>query len=99
MATKQYDPLNLQWLRSRLLGDVLTPSDDGYQEARQVWNTAQQKAPALIVRCRDAADVIQAVNFARAHTLSVAVRSGGHSVAAYSSVEDGLMIDLSAMKA
>jgi FAD/FMN-containing dehydrogenase len=99
MVTQRYDPLDLQGLRSRLLGDVLTPSDDGYQEARQVWNTAQQKAPALIVRCRDAADVIQAVNFARAHNLSVAVRSGGHSVAAYGSVEDGLMIDLSAMKA
>jgi FAD/FMN-containing dehydrogenase len=64
-----------------------------------VWNGAFDRKPALIARCAGAADVTQAVNFARAHELLVAVRGGGHSLSGQSVCDGGLMIDLSPMKA
>jgi FAD/FMN-containing dehydrogenase len=64
-----------------------------------VWNGAIDRRPALIARCAGADDVVQAVRFAREHDLSISVRGGGHSVAGHAVVHDGLMIDLSLMKA
>ena len=88
----------LQELREALRGDVVTPSDPGYAEASQVWNGAHdERRPAVIVRCRGAADVIAAVGFARGNNLPIAVRGGGHSIAGYSTVDDGLVIDLEPM--
>jgi FAD/FMN-containing dehydrogenase len=57
-----------------------------------------QDRAALTARCSGTADVVDAVNFARERGLLVAVRGGGHSVAGLSTVRDGLMIDLSAMR-
>lgn len=59
--------------RSRLRGPLLTPDDHGYEDARQIWNGMHDKRPALIARCSGAADVIDAVNFARDHHLLAAV--------------------------
>lgn len=84
--------------RRSLRGLLLTRSDEGYDSARKIWNGAFDRHPALIARCTGAADVIQAVNFARAHELLVAVRGGGHSLSGQSVCEGGLMIDLSPMK-
>ncbi|RMF93025.1 MAG: FAD-binding oxidoreductase [Nitrospinota bacterium] len=81
-----------------LRGEVLTPSDAGYDEARLLWNGMHDKHPALIARCTGVADVIDAVNFARTHHLVVAVRGGGHNVAGTASCDGGIMIDLSLMK-
>jgi FAD binding domain/Berberine and berberine like len=84
-------------LREALRGEVLTPGDGGYAEAARVWNGAHVGSPAVIVRCRGAADVIEAVSFARIHGLQMAVRGGGHSVAGFSTNVGGIVIDLSAM--
>jgi FAD/FMN-containing dehydrogenase len=85
-------------LRAGLRGRLLLAQDEGYDEARRLWNGAFDRHPALIARCAGAADVVQAVNFARSHDLLTAVHSGGHSLSGQSACEGGLMIDLSPMK-
>ena len=88
----------VQELREAVRGEIVTPSDDGYAEACRVWNAAHDgHRPALVVRCGGAADVIAAVGFARGNGLPIAVRGGGHSVAGFSTCDDGIVIDLSPM--
>ena len=81
----------------KLRGCVITPSDADYERARHVWNGHIDRRPALIVRCRGVADVIDAVNFAREHALLVAVRGGAHNVAGHATCDGGTVIDLSGM--
>src|SRR5215218_10636326 len=83
---------------SRLRGQLLSPGDADYEEARLIWNGLIDKRPALIARCAGVADVIDSVNFARENDLLVAVRGGGHNVAGNAVADGGLVIDLSAMK-
>jgi FAD/FMN-containing dehydrogenase len=85
-------------LKSKLRGDLLQPGDAGYDTAHAIWNGMIDKRPALIARCTGAADVIDMVNFARANNLLLAVRSGGHNIAGNALCDDGLVIDLSAMR-
>lgn len=87
-----------QHLRSHFRGALLRPPEEGYDEARRVWNGAIDRKPALIARCAGSDDVVTAVRFAREHDLLVSVRGGGHSIAGYGVCDDGLMIDLSLMK-
>ena len=84
---------------SGLRGAVLTPDEPGYDESRSVRNGLINRHPALIVRCSGVADVIDAVNFARANGLLLSVRGGGHNVAGNAVNDGGLVIDLSAMRA
>lgn len=86
-------------LRGRFRGALLRPGEEGYEEARRVWNGAIDRRPALIARCAGADDVIEAVRFAREHELPVAVRGGGHAVAGHAVCDGGIVIDLSLMKA
>jgi FAD/FMN-containing dehydrogenase len=88
----------IEAFRTSVHGELLRPVDAGYETARKVWNGMIDRRPALIVRCTGVADVIAAVRFARTHDLLVAVRGGGHNVAAHAVCEGGLMIDLSRMK-
>ena len=85
-------------LAAHLQGPLLTASDKDYERARRIWNKMIDRRPALIARCSGAADVAQAVAFARERDLLVAVRGGGHSFPGYSVCNGGLMIDLSAMR-
>lgn len=87
-----------QELGASLRGSVVTPSDSQYDEARALYNAMIDKRPALIARCVDAADVVAAVDFGRQQGLDIAVRGGGHNGAGLASVDDGLVIDLSAMR-
>jgi FAD/FMN-containing dehydrogenase len=88
----------IQELRAAVKGQIVTPGDDGYAEAAAVWNGAHDGSrPAIVVRCAGAADVIAAVGFARSTGLTIAVRGGGHSVAGFSTCDDGIVIDLSPM--
>jgi FAD/FMN-containing dehydrogenase len=88
----------VQELREAIHGRVLRPDDDGYADACRIWNGAfDDRRPAMIVRCSGAADVIAAVGFARSNDLAIAVRGGGHSIAGFSSCDEGIVIDLSAM--
>jgi len=82
----------------RLKGEVVLEGDAGYDAARKVWNGAIDKRPAMIAYCADARDVVEAVAFARARVVPVAVRSGGHNVAGLSVCDGGMVIDLSRMK-
>ncbi len=85
-------------LEQRLRGTVVRPGDGDYEQARRVWNPAIDRYPALVVRPRCAADVFHAVDFARANDLTLAVRSGGHSLDGHGTVDSGLVVDLSHMK-
>jgi FAD/FMN-containing dehydrogenase len=89
----------LETFEAKLRGDLLRPDSEGYEEARALWNAMIDMKPALIARCTGVADVIDAVKFARQNRLAVAVRGGGHNVAGLASVHDGMMIDLSLMRA
>ncbi len=93
------DPKALADLRARFRGALLGPGEEGYDEARRVWNGAIDRRPVLIARCAGADDVVTAVRFAREHDLLVSVRGGGHAVAGHAVCDGGLMIDLSLMKA
>src|SRR5262245_21492053 len=80
--------------RGRLIG----AHDTDYDIARAVWNGAIDRRPSLVARCIGAADVVAAVRFAREHDLEIAIRGGGHNVAGSAVCDDGIVIDLSAMR-
>src|SRR3954454_17769113 len=85
----------VQELRESVRGEIVTPNESGYAEASKVWNGLHDdRRPAMVVRCRGTADVIAAVGFARANDLPIAVRGGGHSLPGFSTVDDGVVIDL-----
>src|SRR5436309_8156983 len=86
-------------LKSKVSGQVLLPSEPGYDEARTVWNAMIGCRRAVIVRCVRAQDVIHAVRTAREQKLVLAVRGGGHNIAGNAVCDGGLMIDLTPMKA
>jgi FAD/FMN-containing dehydrogenase len=90
---------DIEQLRARVSGAVIAPGDDGYDEARHVYNAMIDRRPAVIVRCGNAADVRAAVDFARENGLALAVRGGGHSVPGFGTVDDGVVADLSGMRA
>jgi FAD/FMN-containing dehydrogenase len=86
-------------LKRDVRGQVLTPESTDYEAVRRVWNGMIDTRPALIVRCATPADVITAVNFARANGARLSVRGGGHNVAGLALCEDGVTVDLSSMRA
>jgi FAD/FMN-containing dehydrogenase len=88
----------LDELSGSFSGRILGPSDEGYEQARRVHNGLIDRRPALIAQCRGAADIADAVRFARRAGLEISVRGGGHNVAGLAVVDDGLLIDLSQMK-
>jgi hypothetical protein len=85
-------------LRQNFKGDLLCPRDDGYEEARLVWNGMVARKPGLIARCADVGDIQSAIRIASALGIVTAVRCGGHSLAGFSTCEGGLVIDLSRMR-
>jgi FAD/FMN-containing dehydrogenase len=90
---------SIQELRGALRGELLQPGDEGYDEAKRLWNGAHDASePAVIARCTGPADVIAALGFARAHDLMVAVRGGGHSIPGHSTCDGGMVIDLGPMR-
>jgi hypothetical protein len=80
-------------------GRLIRAGDADYDTARALWNGAVDRRPRLIARCIGSADVAAAVRFAREHGLEMAVRGGGHNVAGTASCDDGIVLDLSAMRA
>ena len=85
-------------LRGKLKGPLLREGDAEYDATRAVWNARIDRRPALIARCTGVSDVMQAVSFARSHTLPISVRGGGHNIAGDAVCDRGLMLDLSLMK-
>jgi FAD/FMN-containing dehydrogenase len=90
--------VNLEKLRSALFGDVVEPADREYERARLCFNLLVDRRPTGIARCLDASDVANALAFAQANDLEIAVRGGGHNPAGHCAVDDGLVIDLSRMR-
>jgi hypothetical protein len=93
IATAPYEDL-----AAAVHGSLILPGDPEYDQARAVYNAMIDKRPAAIARCRDAADVITCVRFAREHGVEIAVRGGGHSVAGLGVRDDALVIDLSLLR-
>lgn len=85
-------------LADRLTGEVIAPGHPDYESARRVWNGMIDRRPAAIARCADADDVAFAVRSTVGHGLPLAVRGGGHNVAGTAVCDDGVVIDLSAMR-
>jgi FAD binding domain/Berberine and berberine like len=89
---------SVQELESSFSGQLLRESDEGYEQARKVWNGSIDRRPALIARCRSVDDVCAAVRFGRQSGLTLAVRGGGHSAQGYGTWDDALVVDLAPMK-
>src|SRR5437867_7587426 len=85
-------------LRGQIRGDVIASGDEGYEEARKVYNAMIDRRPAVVVRVVNAGDVIAAVNFARENGLALAIRGGGHSVPGFGTCDGGVVIDMSRMR-
>jgi FAD/FMN-containing dehydrogenase len=81
-------------LEGELRGILLQPADEGYNEARSLWNGKIDRKPSAIVQCKGVADVIASVNFAREQDMLLSVKGGGHHVSGHAVCEGGLMIDL-----
>ena len=92
-ATAAYEEL-----AAAVRGDLIMPADPGYDQARAVYNAMIDKRPAAIVRCRDTADVITCVRFARAHGIEIAVRGGGHNAGGLGVWDGALVIDMSLLR-
>jgi FAD/FMN-containing dehydrogenase len=91
------DEATVEQFAGDLRGELIQPDDDGYDEARKVYNAMIDKRPRMIARCADVADVITSVNFARENEVLLAIRGGGHNGGGLGLVDDGLVIDLSGL--
>jgi FAD/FMN-containing dehydrogenase len=88
----------LEQLRTEFRGEIVEPGDAVYDELRGVFNGMFDRRPRVILRPTGVADVIRAIGLARTTGVPLAIRNGGHSVAGFSSVDDGIVLDLRAMK-
>jgi FAD/FMN-containing dehydrogenase len=85
-------------LKTGFGGELILPTDPGYDSARKIWNGMVDRRPALIARCATTTDVVRAVAFARDQPLPLAVRGGGHNIAGSAVCDDGVVVDLSMMR-
>lgn len=86
---------NFDSFKASFKGDIVTPSDEDYQQAIKRWAANAERRAKIVAFVKDAEDVAQAIKYARSEGLPLAVRGGGHNAAGASSVENGLVIDLS----
>jgi hypothetical protein len=91
-------PISIPQLRTQLNGQLVTPDDPVYDQARTLFYGGFDRRPQLIVQAADTADVARVVALARETGLELAVRSGGHSPAGHSVIDGGIVLDLSAMR-
>ncbi|MEJ8858599.1 FAD-binding oxidoreductase [Variovorax robiniae] len=91
------NPESIAQFSASLRGRVVQAGDADYDEARKVYNAMIDRTPRLIVKCRDVADVMRSVRFAREHSLLLAVRGGAHNGGGLGTCDDGLVIDLSGL--
>ncbi|PCR90362.1 FAD-binding oxidoreductase [Natrinema ejinorense] len=98
VTTTPVDDGAIDGFREGLHGELLRPGDPNYDETRAIWNGMIDKRPTLIARAMGVSDVIAAVDFAREQEMLLAVRGAGHNIAGNAVCDDGLMLDLSAMR-
>lgn len=89
----------LDGLAARMAGTLVRPGDDAYDDARAVWNGMIDVRPAVVARCATTGDVREALRVVRDTGLPLAVRGGGHNVAGFGTIDDGIVVDLSPMRA
>jgi FAD/FMN-containing dehydrogenase len=99
LTTVTLDSAALAAIRGRFEGEVLEEGDGGYDDARKLFNAMIDRRPRLIVRCAGAPDVVAGVALARETGLPLAIKSGGHSVNGFALCDDGIVLDLSPLKA
>ena len=92
------DQATIEEFKANLRGQLIQPGDEGYDEACKIYNAMIERRPGLISRCADVADVMAAINIARENDLLVAIRGGGHNGPGLGTCDDGLVIDMSAIK-
>src|SRR5690606_18690540 len=97
-SMERVEDTTVERFREQLRGELLVPGQEGYDKARSVWNGMIDRHPALIARCRGAADVMRSVALAHEHDLLLSIKGGGHNIAGKAVCEGGLMIDLSLMR-
>jgi FAD/FMN-containing dehydrogenase len=83
---------------NQLTGRVVRPGDTGYPVASAGWNLLFRHEPAVIVFAQETQDVVNALTWARENDVAPRVRSGGHCLEGWSSVDGGIVIDVSDMK-
>jgi FAD/FMN-containing dehydrogenase len=99
MAVPVVDGAAVRALRAGFAGAVLLPAEDGYEDARTIFNAMIDRRPAVIAQCEQVEDVVAAIRFGRETGLEIGVRGGGHSVAGKALADGGLVVDLSRMHA
>ena len=80
MESVKFDEAALGELEASFKGQIIRPSDAGYDDARSIWNAMIDRRPALIARCLGVADVVTCVNFAREQGLILSIKGGGHNI-------------------
>ena len=92
------DQAMIEEFKANLRGQLIQPGDEDYYEACKIYNAMIERRPGMIARCADVGDVMAAVNFARENDVLVAIRGGGHNGPGLGTCDDGLVIDMSAIK-
>jgi FAD/FMN-containing dehydrogenase len=95
MTATIIDESTIPVIRDRFAGELLEPGDDGYDDARSLYNAMIDRRPRVIVRCAGAADVVAGISLARETGLPLAVKAGGHGVNGHALCDDGIVLDLS----
>src|SRR4029077_19613399 len=90
--------VTIHQLRDQVRGTTVLAGDEGYDEARKVYNAMIDRHPEVVVRAANAGDVIAAVRYAADNNLDLAIRGGGHSVPGFGTCDNGVVIDLSGMR-
>jgi FAD/FMN-containing dehydrogenase len=93
-----FDNSAIKEFQASLQGELLLPEDQGYDEARSIWNAMIDRRPALIARCLGVMDIVACVNFAREKGLTLSIKGGGHNISGLAVCEGGLMLDMSLMR-
>lgn len=99
MTSHTLNHVALKELRQGFTGDIITPDNSTYDEARKIFNAMIDRHPSIIAQCACVDDVVRSIHVARAHGLEIAVRGGGHGVAGKALTDGGLVIDLRQMHA
>jgi FAD/FMN-containing dehydrogenase len=98
MRLMPLDAAAIAALRAEVRGRVILPEEADYDVARRVWNGMIDKRPAAVVQAVSVEDIGPVLHLARSTGLPVAIRGGGHNVAGLGSVDDGIVLDMAALK-
>src|ERR1700753_2097477 len=88
----------LETLRARIRGAVMTSVDEGFDRSREIWNRLHDSAPAVIVRPAASDDVAIAEGFVRYLGREMAIKGGGHHAGGYAATRGGLLLDMAGLR-